>query len=155
MKRSGDSFCIQLSSAHRKTSQFLLTEKRSICIALIVFCRSHFLRHNATIGQLCTILALLVELCYIGCFRQWWSVTKSFTSLLYLSTFFQVSVLYWSNFILSNFYFYFNTLQSLRSYFLLIYISENISLLLIIHHMLREAKVVSDSWTNYFILQES
>ncbi len=30
MKRSGDSFCLHLSSAHRKTSQCLLTEKGSI-----------------------------------------------------------------------------------------------------------------------------
>ncbi len=30
VKRSGDSFCLQLSSAHRKTSQCLLTEKGSI-----------------------------------------------------------------------------------------------------------------------------
>ncbi len=36
---------------------------------------------------------------------------------------FQVSVLYWSSFILSNFYFYFTTFQSIRSYFLLHYIS--------------------------------
>ncbi len=36
---------------------------------------------------------------------------------------FQVSVLYWSSFILSNFYFYFTTFQSIISYFLLHYIS--------------------------------
>ncbi len=40
----------------------------------------------------------------------------------------QVSVLYWSSFILTNFYFYFTTFQSTKSYFLLHYISLNISL---------------------------
>ncbi len=40
-----------------------------------------------------------------------------------LKCIFQVSVLYWSSFILSNFYFYFTTFQSIRLYFLLHYIS--------------------------------
>ncbi len=51
---------------------------------------------------------------------------------------------------MSKFYFYFTTFQSIRSYFLLHYISYNISLLLIIHHVLRDAEAVSDSWTNWF-----
>ncbi len=60
---------------------------------------------------------------------QWWSVTKYNYFVTVLKYIFQVSVLYWSSFILSNFYFHFTTFQSIRSYFLLHYISENISLL--------------------------
>ncbi len=56
-------------------------------------------------------------------FRQWWSVTKYNYFVTVLKYIFQVSVLYWSSFILSNFYFYFTTFQSIRSYFLLHYIS--------------------------------
>ncbi len=55
--------------------------------------------------------------------KQWWSVT-SCTSLLCLIIFSKVSVLYWSSFILSNFYFYFTTFQSIRSKFLLHYIRK-------------------------------
>ncbi len=55
--------------------------------------------------------------------RQWWSVTKYNYFVTVLKYIFQVSVLYWSSFILSNFYFYFTTFQSIRSYFLLHYIS--------------------------------
>ncbi len=55
--------------------------------------------------------------------RQWWSVTKYNYFVTVLECIFQVSVLYWSSFILSNFYFYFTTFQSIRSYFLLHYIS--------------------------------
>ncbi len=62
-------------------------------------------------------------------FNQWWSVTKYNYFVTVLKYIFQVSVLYWSSFILSNFYFYFTTFQSIRSYFLLHYISLNISLL--------------------------
>ncbi len=54
---------------------------------------------------------------------QWWSVTKYNYFVTVLKYIFQVSVLYWSSFILSNFYFYFTTFQSIRSYFLLHYIS--------------------------------
>ncbi len=57
------------------------------------------------------------------CGRQWWSVTKYNYFVTVLKYIFQVSVLYWSSFILSNFYFYFTTFQSIRSYFLLHYIS--------------------------------
>ncbi len=53
---------------------------------------------------------------------QWWSVTKYNYFVTVLKYIFQVSVLYWSSFILSNFYFYFTTFQSIRSYFLLHYI---------------------------------
>ncbi len=81
--------------------------------------------------------------------HQWWSVTKYNYFVTVLKYIFQVSVLYWSSFILSNFYFYFTTFQSIRSYFLLHYISLNISLLLIIHHVLRDAEAVYDSWTNW------
>ncbi len=84
------------------------------------------------------------------CKIQWWSITKYNYFVTVLKYIFQVSVLYWSSFILSNFYFYFTTFQSIRSYFLLHYISSNISLLLIIHHVLRDAEAVSDSWTNWF-----
>ncbi len=56
-------------------------------------------------------------------FAQWWSVTKYNYFVTVLKYIFQVSVLYWSSFILSNFYFYFTTFQSIRSYFLLHYIS--------------------------------
>ncbi len=52
---------------------------------------------------------------------QWWSVTKYNYFVTVLKYIFQVSVLYWSSFILSNFYF--TTFQSIRSYFLLHYIS--------------------------------
>ncbi len=55
--------------------------------------------------------------------KQWWSVTKYNYFVTVLKYIFQVSVLYWSSFILSNFYFYFTTFQSIRSYFLLHYIS--------------------------------
>ncbi len=55
--------------------------------------------------------------------NQWWSVTKYNYFVTVLKYIFQVSVLYWSSFILSNFYFYFTTFQSIRSYFLLHYIS--------------------------------
>ncbi len=55
--------------------------------------------------------------------HQWWSVTKYNYFVTVLKYIFQVSVLYWSSFILSNFYFYFTTFQSIRSYFLLHYIS--------------------------------
>ncbi len=55
--------------------------------------------------------------------EQWWSVTKYNYFVTVLKYIFQVSVLYWSSFILSNFYFYFTTFQSIRSYFLLHYIS--------------------------------
>ncbi len=55
--------------------------------------------------------------------EQWWSVTKYNFFVTVLKYIFQVSVLYWSSFILSNFYFYFTTFQSIRSYFLLHYIS--------------------------------
>ncbi len=55
--------------------------------------------------------------------QQWWSVTKYNYFVTVLKYIFQVSVLYWSSFILSNFYFYFTTFQSIRSYFLLHYIS--------------------------------
>ncbi len=48
---------------------------------------------------------------------QWWSVTKYNYFVTVLKYIFQVSVLYWSSFILSNFYFYFTTFQSIRSYF--------------------------------------
>ncbi len=48
---------------------------------------------------------------------QWWSVTKLQLLRTVLKYIFQVSVLYWSSFILSNFYFYFTTFQSIRSYF--------------------------------------
>ncbi len=54
---------------------------------------------------------------------QWWSVTKYNYFVTVLKYIFQVSVLYWSSFILSNFYFYFTTFQRIRSYFLLHYIS--------------------------------
>ncbi len=54
---------------------------------------------------------------------QWWSVTKYNYFVTVLKYIFQVSVLYWSSFILSNFYFYFTTFQSIKSYFLLHYIS--------------------------------
>ncbi len=54
---------------------------------------------------------------------QWWSVTKYNYFVTVLKYIFQVSILYWSSFILSNFYFYFTTFQSIRSYFLLHYIS--------------------------------
>ncbi len=54
---------------------------------------------------------------------QWWSVTKYNYFVTVLKYIFQVSVLYWSSFILSNFYFDFTTFQSIRSYFLLHYIS--------------------------------
>ncbi len=57
------------------------------------------------------------------CKHQWWSVTKYNYFVTVLKYIFQVSVLYWSSFILSNFYFYFTTFQSIRSYFLLHYIS--------------------------------
>ncbi len=57
------------------------------------------------------------------CVFQWWSVTKYNYFVTVLKYIFQVSVLYWSSFILSNFYFYFTTFQSIRSYFLLHYIS--------------------------------
>ncbi len=50
-------------------------------------------------------------------------VTKYNYFVTVLKYIFQVSVLYWSSFILSNFYFYFTTFQSIRSYFLLHYIS--------------------------------
>ncbi len=53
--------------------------------------------------------------------KQWWSVTKYNYFVTVLKYIFQVSVLYWSSFILSNFYF--TTFQSIRSYFLLHYIS--------------------------------
>ncbi len=56
-------------------------------------------------------------------FNQWWSVTKYNYFVTVLKYIFQVSVLYWSSFILRNFYFYFTTIQSIRSYFLLHYIS--------------------------------
>ncbi len=56
-------------------------------------------------------------------FQQWWSVTKYNYFVTVLKYIFHVSVLYWSSFILSNFYFYFTTFQSIRSYFLLHYIS--------------------------------
>ncbi len=56
-------------------------------------------------------------------YTQWWSVTKYNYFVTVLKYIFQVSVLYWSSFILSNFYFYFTTFQSIRSYFLLHYIS--------------------------------
>ncbi len=49
--------------------------------------------------------------------KQWWSVTKYNYFVTVLKYIFQVSVLYWSSFILSNFYFYFTTFQSIRSYF--------------------------------------
>ncbi len=55
--------------------------------------------------------------------NQWWSVTKYNYFVTVLKYIFQVSVLYWSSFILSNFYFYFTTSQSIRLYFLLHYIS--------------------------------
>ncbi len=55
--------------------------------------------------------------------HQWWSVTKYNYFVTVLKYIFQVSVLYWSTFSLSNFYFYFTTFQSIRSYFLLHYIS--------------------------------
>ncbi len=55
--------------------------------------------------------------------KQWWSVTKYNYFVTVLKYIFQVSVLYWSSFILSNFYFYFTTFQSIISYFLLHYIS--------------------------------
>ncbi len=55
--------------------------------------------------------------------KQWWSVTKYNYFVTVLKYIFQVSVLYWSSFILSNFYFYFTTFQSIKSYFLLHYIS--------------------------------
>ncbi len=55
-------------------------------------------------------------------FQQWWSVTKYNYFVTVLKYIFQVSVLYWSSFILSDFYFYFTTFQSIRSYFLLHYI---------------------------------
>ncbi len=58
-----------------------------------------------------------------GTLQQWWSVTKYNYFVTVLKYIFQVSVLYWSSFILSNFYFYFTTVQSIRSYFLLHYIS--------------------------------
>ncbi len=61
--------------------------------------------------------------CRIPCVKQWWSVTKYNYFVTVLKYIFQVSVLYWSSFILSNFYFYFTTFQSIRSYFLLHYIS--------------------------------
>ncbi len=54
---------------------------------------------------------------------QWWSVTKYNYFVTVLKYIFQVSVLYWSSFILSNFYFYFTTFQRIRLYFLLHYIS--------------------------------
>ncbi len=56
-------------------------------------------------------------------FEQWLSVTKWNIFVTVLKYSFQVSVLYWSSFILSNFYFYFTTFQSIRSHFLLHYIS--------------------------------
>ncbi len=59
----------------------------------------------------------------VVCYQQWWSVTKYNYFVTVLKYIFQVSVLYWSSFILSNFYFYFTTFQSIRSYFLLHYIS--------------------------------
>jgi len=59
----------------------------------------------------------------LGNLYQWWSVTKYNYFVTVLKYIFQVSVLYWSIFILSNFYFYFTTFQSIRSYFLLHYIS--------------------------------
>ncbi len=66
------------------------------------------------------------NLCATQCKKpgyQWWSVTKYNYFVTVLKYIFQVSVLYWSSFILSNFYFYFTTFQSIRSYFLLHYIS--------------------------------
>ncbi len=50
-----------------------------------------------------------------GAVSQWWSVTKYNYFVTVLKYIFQVSVLYWSSFILSNFYFYFTTFQSIRS----------------------------------------
>ncbi len=67
--------------------------------------------HSQTFQFFCTIK------------MQWWSVTKYNYFVTVLKYIFQVSVLYWSSFILSNFYFYFTTFQSIRSYFLLHYIS--------------------------------
>ncbi len=63
------------------------------------------------------------SLWWLQCYFQWWSVTKYNYFVTVLKYIFQVSVLYWSSFILSNFYFYFTTFQSIRSYFLLHYIS--------------------------------
>ncbi len=62
-----------------------------------------------------------INQCILATFKQWWSVTKYNYFVTVLKYIFQVSVLYWSSFILSNFYF--TTFQSTRSYFLLHYIS--------------------------------
>ncbi len=51
VKRSGESFCLQLSSAHRKTSQCLLTEKGSIYIYIIyiyIYIYTHTHTHTHT-----------------------------------------------------------------------------------------------------------
>ncbi len=72
-----------------------------------------------TTGELSQMIVAWTFLDY----NQWWSVTKYNYFVTVLKYIFQVSVLYWSSFILSNFYFYFTTFQSIRSYFLLHYIS--------------------------------
>ncbi len=83
-------------------------------------------------------------------YDQWWSVTKYNYFVTVLKYIFQGSVLYWSSFILSNFYFYFTTLQSIRSVLFtsLHFIKHIVSH--VIHHVLRDAETVSDSWTNSF-----
>ncbi len=78
-----------------------------------------FSRTPEKLGRTCDQIGRTLE----PCKYQWWSVTKYNYFVTVLKYIFQVSVLYWSSFILSNFYFYFTTFQSIRSYFLLHYIS--------------------------------
>ncbi len=82
---------------------------------------SEFTVQSAVCGKQAEFKKLLLKTFFSP--GQWWSVTKYNYFVTVLKYIFQVSVLYWSSFILSNFYFYFTTFQSIRSYFLLHYIS--------------------------------
>ncbi len=83
----------------------------------------HYLAFSIDVTMILVELCQNIQNCENMSYRQWWSVTKYNYFVTVLKYIFQVSVLYWSSFILSNFYFYFTTFQSIRSYFLLHYIS--------------------------------
>ncbi len=107
-------FCSIVYSRDGKIPRFALLASCFICIFI------------ASYRWLCIemrIVSASVMEMHIPRVQQWWSVTKYNYFVTVLKYIFQVSVLYWSSFILSNFYFYFTTFQSIRSYFLLHYIS--------------------------------